>query len=202
MVPRDEKYLETLGSPFVSFYDLLMINTHYNCLDKCKFKPSAAKCENGGFPNPRKCKRCICPSGYGGRLCNKRPRGCGKTLYADYSYNIFEDAVGTGPDTGESEDFRVCHYWIQAPEGKRIEVTLMSFSEGYRSPGCRYAGVEIKTNRDQRMTGYRFCSHEDAGTVLVSESNIVPVITYNRADQSKTVLRYRMGTTFVAVSMT
>ncbi|CAJ0590205.1 unnamed protein product [Cylicocyclus nassatus] len=123
------------------------------------------------------------------------PRGCGKIWNADYSYSIFEDAVGTGPDTGESEDFRVCNHWLKAAEGKRIEVTIVSYSEGYRSPGCRYAGVEIKTQRDQRMTGYRFCSHEDAGTILVSESNIVPVITYNRADQSRTVLRYRMGET-------
>ncbi|RCN49550.1 astacin [Ancylostoma caninum] len=32
MVPFDTKHQETLGSPFISFYDLLMLNTHYNCL--------------------------------------------------------------------------------------------------------------------------------------------------------------------------
>ncbi|RCN49551.1 shTK domain protein [Ancylostoma caninum] len=32
MVPFDTNYQETLGSPFISFYDLLMMNTHYNCL--------------------------------------------------------------------------------------------------------------------------------------------------------------------------
>ncbi|KAJ1364370.1 Astacin (Peptidase M12A) [Parelaphostrongylus tenuis] len=71
MVPRDMKYLQTLGSRMISFYEKLMINLHYGCLDRCKEKSSAA-CQNGGFPHPRDCSKCICPSGYGGRLCNER----------------------------------------------------------------------------------------------------------------------------------
>uniref|UniRef100_A0A0K0D573 Astacin domain-containing protein n=1 Tax=Angiostrongylus cantonensis TaxID=6313 RepID=A0A0K0D573_ANGCA len=36
MVPRDIKYLQTLGSPFISFYEKLMMNLHYKCLgEKC-----------------------------------------------------------------------------------------------------------------------------------------------------------------------
>ncbi|RCN46657.1 astacin [Ancylostoma caninum] len=31
MVPVDTKYIETLGSPFVSFYELDMVNKHYKC---------------------------------------------------------------------------------------------------------------------------------------------------------------------------
>ncbi|EYC22526.1 hypothetical protein Y032_0017g3404 [Ancylostoma ceylanicum] len=31
MVPFDTVHQETLGSPFVSFYDLLVLNNHYNC---------------------------------------------------------------------------------------------------------------------------------------------------------------------------
>ncbi|RCN46654.1 astacin [Ancylostoma caninum] len=31
MVPADTKYIETLGSPFVSFYELDMVNKHYKC---------------------------------------------------------------------------------------------------------------------------------------------------------------------------
>lgn len=32
MVPKDEKYFRTLGSRVLSFYDKLMMNTHYGCL--------------------------------------------------------------------------------------------------------------------------------------------------------------------------
>ncbi|VDK54335.1 unnamed protein product [Cylicostephanus goldi] len=34
MVPVDALYIDTLGSPFLSFYDLLMMNTLYGCLGK------------------------------------------------------------------------------------------------------------------------------------------------------------------------
>ncbi|VDM79463.1 unnamed protein product [Strongylus vulgaris] len=193
MVPRDTNYIETLGSPFISFYELLMMNIHYGCLDKCKSHPSAAKCYMGGFPHPRDCSRCVCSGGYGGKLCNERPAGCGKILTANSNYQKLEDVLGTR-GRGEREDFDMCYYWIQAPQGRKIEVKFESFSEGVALDGCPYAGVEIKTQKDQRQTGYRVCAPEDAGLRLVSVSNIVPVITYNRIEATRTVLQYRMGT--------
>ncbi|RCN53128.1 shTK domain protein [Ancylostoma caninum] len=41
MVPNDPKYVETLGSHIISFYELLMINMHYGCTT------------SGGQPGPR-----------------------------------------------------------------------------------------------------------------------------------------------------
>ncbi|KAE9417703.1 hypothetical protein Angca_008353, partial [Angiostrongylus cantonensis] len=69
MVPRLPKYLKTLGSRIISFYDKLMMNLHYGCLDRCN-EGSTATCQNGGFSHPRDCSKCVCPSGYGGRLCD------------------------------------------------------------------------------------------------------------------------------------
>ncbi|KHJ90478.1 astacin [Oesophagostomum dentatum] len=188
MVPYDENYIETLGSPFISFYELLMINKHYNCLGKCRKTP---QCKNDGFPHPRDCSKCICPSGYGGDLCDKKPSGCGAVLQATNTYKTLKDVIGDERNTEEREDFEKCHYWIEAPAGKKIEIKIVSFSEGHAVDGCVYAGVEIKTNKDQRLTGYRFCAPEDAGKTLISSSNRVPVITYNRAYESETVLKYR-----------
>ncbi|KHJ90583.1 astacin [Oesophagostomum dentatum] len=193
MVPYDKKYIETLGSPFVSFYELLMLNTHYKCLDKCKADRSAAQCKMGGFPHPRDCSKCICPSGYGGKLCDQKPTGCGSVLKAGEKYQTLEDTVGSRTSgTLEREDFAKCYYWIQAPTGRKIEVKFVSFTDGVALDGCPYAGVEIKTHADQRMTGYRFCNPDDAGLRLLSSSNIVPVITYNRIYQTTTVLQYRL----------
>lgn len=31
ITPKDDKYKTTMGSPMISFTDLLMINKHYNC---------------------------------------------------------------------------------------------------------------------------------------------------------------------------
>ncbi|PIO61048.1 astacin [Teladorsagia circumcincta] len=70
MVPKDVLYTQTLGSPMISFYDLLMMNMHYNCTDACK--NYSTPCKNGGFAHPRNCSKCICPSGYGGDLCDQK----------------------------------------------------------------------------------------------------------------------------------
>ncbi|KIH51459.1 hypothetical protein ANCDUO_18455 [Ancylostoma duodenale] len=143
----------------------------------------------GGFPHPRDCSRCICPGGYGGKLCTERPSECGKILQASPDFETLTDVVGKG--NGTREDFDMCYYWIQSPPGTQIEVKLVSFPKGVAIDGCPYAGVEIKTNKDQTLTGYRFCAPEDAGVMLKSYSNLVPIITYNRIRQTKTVLEYR-----------
>ncbi|KAK5975278.1 CUB domain-containing protein [Trichostrongylus colubriformis] len=193
MVPNDVSYQQTLGSPFISFIDLSMLNEHYKCKERCN-PTTSAKCQMGGFPHPRNCQKCICPGGYGGDLCNKRPPGCGETIQASKAWQRFEDVIGRGGD--EEEDFLTCNYWIESPEGTEIEVRMVDFTKGVSVDGCKYAGVEIKTNEDQTLTGYRFCSHEAVGTTLRSYTNRVPIMTYNRFDKTKTVLEYRHGSGF------
>ncbi|VDO69909.1 unnamed protein product [Heligmosomoides polygyrus] len=151
MVPMDVRYQETLGSPFISFIDLSMLNEHYNCKAKCK-KETSAKCERGGFPHPRDCSKCICPGGYSGKTCTERPSGCGKTVQASSEWETLRDTLGDGRI---HEDFTKCHYWIQSPQNTQIEVRIVSFTRGVATDGCSYAGVEIKTNKDQTLTGYR-----------------------------------------------
>ncbi|EYC45165.1 hypothetical protein Y032_0436g1424, partial [Ancylostoma ceylanicum] len=142
IVPNDVIYQETLGSPFLAFYDILMMNTHYKCLDKCKKDPKAAKCKMGGYPNPRDCTKCICPSGYGGPLCDQRPSGCGQVLQASKEYQNLNSTIGN-PKKQEQEDFEICNYWIESPAGTRIEVRIDKISGEFAVPGCRYFGVEL-----------------------------------------------------------
>ncbi|WKY09011.1 hypothetical protein Q1695_001847 [Nippostrongylus brasiliensis] len=191
MVPLDTEYTETLGSPFISFIDLLMMNKHYNCTEKCKPETSA-KCENDGFPHPRNCSQCICPGGYGGPLCKDRPEGCGAILDAGPKPLEFEDTVGNKSRRKKlRKNFDMCYYWIKAPKGKKVVVELLSFiPDGIAVDGCIYGGVEFKWKEDQRLTGSRYCSVEDANTKLISTSNIMPIITYNRIYESTTRIRY------------
>uniref|UniRef100_A0A183GQ35 ShKT domain-containing protein n=1 Tax=Heligmosomoides polygyrus TaxID=6339 RepID=A0A183GQ35_HELPZ len=86
----------------------------------------------------------------------------------------------------------VLYHKLKAPVGSRIEVKIKSFSQGVSVDGCTYAAVEIKTQKDHKLTGYRFCSDEDAGVSLISDSNLVPVITYNRVYETQTILEYRI----------
>ncbi|KAK5986227.1 hypothetical protein GCK32_001952 [Trichostrongylus colubriformis] len=171
MAPKDVQHIETIGSPFIGFYDLLMINTHYNCFEKCKGK-ATTKCQNYGFVNPRNCSKCVCPSGYGGDYCDKRPPGCGAELDAAADWKPLLDEVGnrTAGDIIRL-DFMKCNYWIKAPIGKKIEVKTVSFTDGVAVDGCTYAGVEIKTHSNQGLSGYRFCTWNYT-TVLKSELNM------------------------------
>ncbi|RCN34219.1 shTK domain protein [Ancylostoma caninum] len=112
MVPHDPKYVETLGSPIISFYELLMINKHYDCTKNCD-PATSAQCKMGGFPHPRDCTRCICPSGYGGKLCDQKPAGCGSIYQATNQYQTLHDEIGdkrAGQRPREDMDF--CYYWI------------------------------------------------------------------------------------------
>ncbi|WKX88123.1 hypothetical protein Q1695_008053 [Nippostrongylus brasiliensis] len=191
MVPNTTLYIETLGSPFISFIDLYMMNIHYNCTEKCP-KVSWARCRNHGFPHPRDCSRCICPGGYGGDYCDEKPRGCGEILKASAQPQVFEDTVGVTTDTKVREDFMKCHHWITAPQGKKIQVRLLKFQpQGIAVDGCTYGGVEFKWQADQRLTGSRHCSKDDEGLVFNSTSNLMPIITYNRIYATRTTIEYK-----------
>ncbi|VDO08990.1 unnamed protein product [Haemonchus placei] len=218
LVPKDLNYTETLGSPFISFYDILMMNIQYNCLDRCE--GINTQCRNGGFAHPRACYKCVCPHGYGGKLCGRRvnvffslnsqifrkifqPKGCGERLKASEDWTTLVDDLGD-KEAGHvyREDFVKCHYWITV-------LKFVDFTKGADTDGCQLAGVEIKTKKDPGLTGYsrletliiktiltynlcsRFCSDKFANTTLTSTRNVVPIITYNRYSYTKTKLEYR-----------
>ncbi|PIO61007.1 astacin [Teladorsagia circumcincta] len=153
MVAKDKDYTETLGSDIISFYDLLMMNMLYNCVDTCKAVDT--KCQNDGFPHPRDCSKCICPSGYGGKLCETRPEGCGSELVAEDQWNTLEAEQDGSKASDQRDGFMRCNYWIKAPDDRKVEVEILELRDMVAVDGCKHAGVEIKTHSDKRLTGYR-----------------------------------------------
>ncbi|PIO75395.1 astacin [Teladorsagia circumcincta] len=194
MNANDGNYTATLGSDIISFYDLLMMNKLYDCLDKCnENKPD---CQNDGFAHPRDCSKCVCPSGFGGPLCDKKPSNCGEELVATDSWQTVEKTLEAGEEGEDRDEYKRCTYWIKAPENvdnAKIEVKIAELPEEFNKDGCIYAGVEIKAREDKRLTGYRFCSQDDVGIELSSNSKIVPVIVYSgsRKKPFSTKLDYR-----------
>ncbi|KAK6049907.1 astacin [Cooperia oncophora] len=162
MLPReDELYTETLGISFHlvlrSTYDQQALQLHRCNLDACEVYNTT--CKNDGFPNPRNCSRCICPGGYGGQFCDEEPSewsSCGQVLNATDQWTLLVDELGDWWAYGLREDFVKCHYWIKAPAGRKVQVKFVDFTYGFGVDGCPYAGVEIKTQTDQRLTGYRY----------------------------------------------
>ncbi|KAE9413860.1 hypothetical protein Angca_010267, partial [Angiostrongylus cantonensis] len=187
MVPIDHWHQKTMGSELISFSDIFMINEHYGCNARCS-KATSAKCANEGYPHPRNCSTCICPSGYGGTLCDRRPPGCGEDLVAkNRTQNLI---YGLGFGTSTRNQFNFCNYMITAPEGKKIKIEVRSISHGYDEGGCPKGGVEVKAQKDQKLTGYRFCSMKGSRGPIVSNSNRLPVILFNRAGIMNVVITY------------
>ncbi|WKY12003.1 hypothetical protein Q1695_003512 [Nippostrongylus brasiliensis] len=190
MLAEDVNYQESMGSYILSFFDIYTINKHYNCFDRCENVGHKAQCANGGFPHPRNCSKCICPNGYGGDLCDRRPEGCGKDLSAtdrlqslvskmqEYSYTI-------------KDDFEMCYYWIKALTGKKVEVTIRQISYGFGIDGCIYGGVELKPFVNATKSGYRFCSHNDKEKVVISEGERMVVTIFARAPSMQTILMFK-----------
>ncbi|RCN48546.1 hypothetical protein ANCCAN_05371 [Ancylostoma caninum] len=152
MIPWNGNYNKTMGSPFVSLIDKVLINKHYNCSDKCSGVGN--KCENNGFPDPKNCSVCVCPSGYGGPPCKDKPNDCGTKIDASDTWKTITLDAPASENNGK---YNICTHWIKTEsQGKEIQVELVSISGGRNDTiGCETAGIEIKTNNDQRLTGYR-----------------------------------------------
>ncbi|CAJ0578972.1 unnamed protein product, partial [Mesorhabditis spiculigera] len=187
MIAKITPYQDTMGGDFVSFYDISMMNQHYQCKAKCT---SGATCLNGGFRNSRNCAACICPYGWGGATCNQRTPGCGSDLTATATVQTLSTSVGAGTAV-EQPTFATCNYMIQAPVGQKIEVVLTALGRQQCIAGCPYTGIELKAMSDHRYTGIRYCCTNDATTKIVSEAHLMPVIVYNRYSSSTVTLTYR-----------
>ncbi|KAL6743369.1 hypothetical protein Aduo_016414 [Ancylostoma duodenale] len=126
MVAYDTKYQRTMGSHLLSFLDLSMMNEHYKCKEKCP-KSTSAQCKNGGFPNPRNCKICICPSGFGGDVCDQRSPPGTKIevqLGAITQGYAYDGCVYGGVEIKTGEDIALTGYRFCAPED--VGTTLTS----------------------------------------------------------------------------
>ncbi|MCP9265223.1 Metalloendopeptidase [Dirofilaria immitis] len=188
IVPRISWYEDTMGSGTgPTFIDLLMMNTHYKCLDYCK---NRIQCLNNGYPHPRDCNQCMCPSGYGGQYCERRPDspGCGENLRATYEWQTLNARMG---NYKYNDDMSYCHWWIEAERDDIIEVKIKSLS-GSCSEGCIYGGLELKANADKRLTGYRFCCKSRNGKIMQANGPILPLILFNRRDFTQAQIEYRI----------
>ncbi|XGW31045.1 hypothetical protein V3C99_009756, partial [Haemonchus contortus] len=176
MIPKNARFLYTIGSQMISFYDLSMINTHYKCNAKCT---TGAKCVNGGKRNPKNCATCICPAGYGGALCNQRPAGCGAVLTAAATWKTRKIVQGNDTDTDIRQAHAICNDWIKAPTGKKVQVKVTALNGVYCQYGCWVQGIEFKTLANKLNTNPKSCCQNHLNQLLTSALNPTPVITYN-----------------------
>ncbi|WKY04592.1 hypothetical protein Q1695_005531 [Nippostrongylus brasiliensis] len=189
LTPVERRYITSLGTRVISFLDIKMINDHYKCSAKCG--ANAAKCANGGMPNPRNCATCLCTSGYGGSLCETRPAGCGETLTATSAWKTKTFSFGDSTNTALRDDYTRCHHWVKAPAGKRPQIRVTKFTKVNCAPGCRQNSMEPRIFANKRVTNPRMCCSWHLNQVWTSELNIMPIISYNRISVATFTFQYR-----------
>ncbi|EPB79335.1 astacin [Ancylostoma ceylanicum] len=109
MMPKDTKYNTTMGSQFASFLDKVLVNEHYNCTGKCGTEGQEIKCEYKGFVDPKTCDKCVCPGGYGGKLCNDRPDECGEEIWIRGTETITKSFY----ISGNNGKYVTCTSWLR-----------------------------------------------------------------------------------------
>ncbi|VDO59161.1 unnamed protein product [Onchocerca flexuosa] len=68
IVPKELKYVTTMGTEKMAFLDAKVINDIY-CLNACAGR-GPRNCLAGGYPDPNNCNQCRCPEGLGGYDCS------------------------------------------------------------------------------------------------------------------------------------
>jgi astacin len=79
---------------------------------------SRLRCLRGGYPDPRNCNRCKCPSGFGGTVCQDREQStnatCGATVPAGTDFQSLSGRVGSGLYIAQTEHEN-CYWHITVP---------------------------------------------------------------------------------------
>ncbi|KAF7627265.1 Metalloendopeptidase, partial [Meloidogyne graminicola] len=191
---------KTMGQRIApSFLDVLLMNKRYMCLGyDCR--ASNTICKNGGFPKPKDCSQCICPWGFGGKLCDERKESfgkqakCGETIQSLSEWNELTGTIGN--DNIDQSEFNYCHWHLQAPKGKLIELEITKIgTDSSCHEACFYGNVEFKVKADFTKTGIRMCCQSDLpseGLKLLSETNLVVLSLYSRKGVQTFSLRHRI----------
>ncbi|WKY04599.1 hypothetical protein Q1695_005535 [Nippostrongylus brasiliensis] len=188
MIATDGRYMRTMGSNMVTFYDLQEINKHYNCTSICK---TGATCLNGGVRNPKNCATCICPAGYGAANCKYRHAGCGYGFNAKTTWTTRKLSVPTGKGATRLDNPVKCNDMIWAPAGKKIQIRVTALNAVTCMNGCIFHGVEPMVLPNKLMTSPRICCPGQLNQVLTSAINPTPIVGHSLLSAPTFTYQYR-----------
>ncbi|KAM3721784.1 Zinc metalloproteinase nas-36 [Dirofilaria immitis] len=198
LLTRDPFYQMTIGQrDSLSFYDIKLINEAY-CKGYCKEKD---ECRNGGYLNPSNCKRCFCPTGFGGSKCEIHDSSasndkCGGMLKAEIDWQYIESP---GYPDGYPTNI-TCNWLIETDKEERIEINFEDDFGIFCSTTC-VDYIELKIGSDLANTGYRICCYDKPKDALISAVHQA-IIIFHATTEEDTGFKLKFRKTKKSARMT
>ncbi|KAI8487064.1 Meprin A subunit beta-like, partial [Branchiostoma belcheri] len=162
----------------LSFYDIKLANSMYNCGAHCNVQLA---CESGGYVGPQ-CT-CACPVGLTGETCGSvdTSSGCGGVLQGD-------SGTFSSPNFPSNyDDNKQCDWLIKGERGATIQLEFEEFGlEAHDS--CAFDWVELRLEGPQ-TAGRRFCGSGPGAVGF--ESATETLFVRFKSDQSQTGKGFR-----------
>ncbi|KRX47796.1 Zinc metalloproteinase nas-36 [Trichinella murrelli] len=167
IISRDPLYVTSFGfQEEPSFYDIKLVNKHY-CSESCSHITN--KCKNGGYPNPKYCNKCICPSFFEGEFCQSVKKTddpkCGQRVIKPTSTPSKLNMTGHAN----------CIWKVKVPKGHTIQFWFYKFEFSCSKP-CSDHYFGIKYKKDMAYSMALLCCN-NPGTIQ-TEGNVA-IIKYS-----------------------
>uniref|UniRef100_A0A0N5AMK3 Zinc metalloproteinase n=1 Tax=Syphacia muris TaxID=451379 RepID=A0A0N5AMK3_9BILA len=179
IITRDRSLQSTIGQrEGPSFLDFEAINKAYRCTEHC----AQLSCAHGGYVHPNDCFKCLCPSGFGGQLCETvQSSACGATINVTMKSKVISSPNYPGYYPQNTE----CIWLLRAHGNGKVFFEFNSILDLSCEDTCDRSYVEIKSSADFRKTGYRFCCKRTPTKTFVSKTNEMLIIFRSRKFASR-----------------
>uniref|UniRef100_A0A0N5A6Q1 Zinc metalloproteinase n=1 Tax=Parastrongyloides trichosuri TaxID=131310 RepID=A0A0N5A6Q1_PARTI len=184
MSTKDPLYADVIGNKDrLQFNDIKLINK-VHCAGKCE--DNGLQCYYGGYPDPKNCTICKCPSMLAGDRCEK--------LVDNKKNDCPKDSKLLATSKNQAISFKgkkKCIHSITGEYGKKIKIIILNGKLGSSWGSCwPGVGFEIKFHKDKTKTGATFC--DDVKNKFVISQNSEAFINYNGYEDNHYIsLNYR-----------
>ncbi|CAO4379417.1 unnamed protein product [Caenorhabditis nigoni] len=183
--PKDPEYNYTMGSLRVAFYDMILLNSFYEC--NCDNHPEKLDCKNGGYQNPANCNECLCTDGFTGQLCDQ-PDGTVFNASTEWKAEIIQSINLKGIHINTMPQYS--KVLIMAPEGSTIEVRITKLYGFHCHDFCDNNGVELKYKTDRRIVSPLVCCDNDNLWNKTRSSTNIPFVIVKYGDPKTPIFEF------------
>ncbi|GMT33441.1 hypothetical protein PFISCL1PPCAC_24738, partial [Pristionchus fissidentatus] len=189
LVAVSKDYQFSMSGDMPTFYDVLLVNKYYNCLE-ANCKGVSVSCKNNGVQDVKNCRICRCPTGYTGNDCSRMDPSF-EVIPAKEGARVSKSISAGNGKWETATTLSKNSYVIQAPAGKKIELMISNVNVVVTTGDCSYGGIQIWKNKDTRMNGMRACRKEELAQYYLSEGESVLIKIWNKYAYTNATFTYR-----------